>query len=111
LTEVSDLTKLLGVENLARHQIETMIDDSGPHVIVTSLMTLINGAEQVHHVFKELASLVPLANLVDSFNNNLVDDLTCIPIDQHNPLIDEVPLRFKLNINSLKHLNRSHDVV
>jgi hypothetical protein len=111
LAKVSDLTKLLGVEDLARHQVEAMIDDSGSHVIVTSLMTLINSAQQVHHVFKELASLIPLTNLVDSFDNNLVDDFTSIPIDEHNPLIDKVSLRFKLDIDSLEHLDGSHDVL
>lgn len=111
MAEVSNLTKLLGVEDLACHQVEAMVDDRGPHVVVTSLMTFINGAEQVHHVFKKLASLIPLAHTIDSFNNNLVDDLTGVPIDEHNPLIDQVSLRFKFDVNSLEHLNTSHDVV
>lgn len=88
-----------------------MVDDSCPHVVVSSLMAFINGAEQVHHVFKELASLIPLANTVDSLDYNLVNDLTSVPIDEHNPLIDEVPLCPKLDVDGLQHLNASDDVV
>ena len=101
LAQVSDLTELLRIENLACHKIETMVDDSRSHVVMSSLMALINSGEQVHHVFKELASLVPLAHRVDALDDDLIYDFTRVPIDEHNPLVDDMAFGSEFYINGL----------
>jgi len=74
-------------------------------------MTFVNGLEQKHHIFVELASGVPLTYLVDSFHNDLIDDLAGISADEGNPLVDEESLLSKLNFDCLDHLDGSHNVV
>jgi hypothetical protein len=87
LAQISNLTELFWIENFTGHQIEAMINDSSSHEVMASLMTFINGGKQIHHIFKELSSLVPLPDVVDSFHDNLINDLTGISIDQNNPLV------------------------
>ena len=58
-----------------RHEAQTMVNDGLSHEVVTTLMTFVDGLEQEHHVLVELASGVPLSDLVDSFNDDLIDDL------------------------------------
>lgn len=88
-----------------------MVDHCCSHVVVSALMTLVDCTEKVHHVFKELASLVPLANAVNTFDNDLVNDLTCVPIDQDDPLVNEISFGSELDVDSLEHLNAPHNVV
>ena len=78
---------------------------------MTTLVTLVNGGEQKHHILKELVLARPLADIVDSFNNDLINDLTSVPVDQNNPLIDYESLILELNFNRLKHLNASNNIV
>ena len=88
-----------------------MINDGCSHVVVASLMALVNSTKQVHHVFKELSSLIPLANTVNTFDDDLINDLTCVSVDQHDPLVDEIPFGPELNINCFQHLYAPHNVV
>ena len=88
-----------------------MVNDSFSHEVVTTLMTFINGLEQKHHIFVELTSGVPLAHLVDSFHNDLIDYLTGISADQGNPLVNEESFLSELNFNGLDHLDSSHNIV
>ena len=44
-------------------------------------MTFIYGLQQKHHIFVELASGVPLAHLVNSFYDDLVDYFAGISAD------------------------------
>jgi hypothetical protein len=88
-----------------------MVDDSSPHIVVSSLVALIDCAEQVHHILKELASLIPLADTVNTFDNDLVNDLAGVPIDQDDPLVYKITLGPKLNLDGFQHLNTSHYVV
>ena len=78
-----------------------MIDDGRSHVVVATLMTFVDGGEQVHHVFKELASLVPLPHRVDALDDDLIYDFTRVPIDEHNPLIDDMAFGSEFYINGL----------
>ena len=58
-----------------------MVNDSFSHEVVTTLMTFIYGLQQKHHIFVELASGVPLAHLVNSFYDDLVDYFAGISAD------------------------------
>jgi hypothetical protein len=58
-----------------------MVNDSFSHEVVTTLMTLIYGLQQKHHIFVELASGVPLTHLVDSFHDDLVHYFAGISAD------------------------------
>ena len=53
-------------------------------------MTFINGGEQEHHIFVELTLGVPLANAIDALDNNLINHLTCVSVDEDNPLVPTV---------------------
>ena len=88
-----------------------MVDDSRSHVVMSSLMALINSGEQVHHVFEELASLVPLSYAIYTFYDDLVDDFTGISIDQDDPLVDDMTLGSILNVDSFKHFNGSDNIM
>lgn len=111
LAEVLDLRKLLGIEHLLSHQIEAVVDNCGSHEVVATLMALINGGKKVHHILKELTTSVPLAYLIDSFDNDLINNLTRVSVDKDDPLIDHVPFLSKLDLNRLKHLNTSYNIV
>ena len=63
------------------HEAQTMVNDRFSHEVVTTLMTFVNGLKQEHHVLVELASGIPLTYLVDSFNDDLIDDLAGITAD------------------------------
>jgi hypothetical protein len=78
---------------------------------MASLMTFIYGCKQIHHIFKELSSLVPLSNLIDSLNNDLIYDLASVSIDQDNPLVDDMSFRSELYFYSFQHFNRPNDVM
>jgi hypothetical protein len=65
---------------------------------MSSLMTLVNGTEQVHHIFEKLASLIPLADTIDSLDNQLINDFTGVSIDEHNPLVNQIPLGPKFDV-------------
>ena len=88
-----------------------MINDGLSHEVMATLMTFINGLEQKHHIFVELASGVPLAHLVDSFHDDLIDYLAGISADQGNPLVNEESFLSELNFNGLDHLDSSHNIV
>ena len=88
-----------------------MVDYSRSHEVMTSLVTLVNGGQQVHHILKELTSPVPLSHSVDSLNNDLINDLACVSIDEYDPLVDDMPFRSELNFDRFEHLYRPHDIV
>lgn len=88
-----------------------MIDDCSSHEIMSTLMSLIDSGEKEHHVFIELTSGVLFTYLVDTFGNNLVNDLTGVSVYQNYPLVDEVSLRSELYLNGLNHLDALHDVL
>jgi hypothetical protein len=88
-----------------------MINDGLSHEVMATLMTFINGLKQEHHVLVELASSVPLTDLVDSFNDDLIYDLASISADEGYPLVDEVSLLSELNFDCLDHLDGSHNIV
>ena len=93
------------------HEAQTMVNDGLSHEVVTTLMTFVDGLEQEHHVLVELASGVPLSDLVDSFNDDLIDDLAGISADESYPLVDEESLLSELNFDCLDHLDGSHNIV
>ena len=63
------------------HKAQAVIDHSFPHEVVPTLVTFIDGLEQEHHVLVELPSGVPLAHLVNAFDNDLVHYLAGVPAD------------------------------
>ena len=101
LAQIPNLTELFWIEYLTSHQIKAMINNRSSHEVMASLMTFINSGKQIHHIFKELSSLVPLPHIIDSFNNDLINDFTCISIDQNNPLINHMLFCPELYLNSL----------
>jgi hemerythrin-like domain-containing protein len=70
LTKVCDFTFIFRIENIVRHQIETVIDNSLPHKVVASLVTFINGDKQKHHIIKELIFFAPLTDFSNTFGND-----------------------------------------
>lgn len=88
-----------------------MVNDSFSHEVMATLMTFIYGLKQKHHVFVKLASGVPLAYLVDSFDDDLVDYFAGVSADQGYPLVDKVPFLSKLNFDCLDHFDSSHNIM
>ena len=41
----------------------------------------------------------------------MVNDLTCVPIDQDHPLVDQVSFLLELDVNRFQHLYASDDVM
>lgn len=74
-------------------------------------MAFVNGGKQEHHVFVELALGVPLANAVDAFDDDLINHLTGVPVNQRDPLVDQISFLVELDLNCLQHLNTSYDVM
>ena len=103
------LLKFLVVEDLASHEVETVGDDGSSHEVVTTLMRLVNGGQQVHHVLIILPFFS--ANLLDSSNNDLVNLFTCVSVDQNDPLVYlESPLS-ELNVYGFQHLDAANNVM
>jgi len=88
-----------------------MVDYCVSHEVVATLMALVNGSEQKHHIFIELTSVVPLTYLIDTFHDDLVNNFACVPVYKCNPSVYNIFLNSKLNFNCLKHLNASNDIV
>jgi hypothetical protein len=88
-----------------------MIYDCGSHEIVAALVSLVDGRKQKHHVFVELTSIVPMADLIYSFDDDLVDDFSSISVDQSDPGVNDVPLELEGDFNRLKHLNATNDIM
>jgi hypothetical protein len=76
-----------------------MINDSGPHEVISTLVTLIDCLQQEHHILEELPSVVPVANLVNAFHDDLIDYLSRVPVDQSDPGVYDVSLHSELDID------------
>lgn len=88
-----------------------MVDHGCTHEVVSTLVTLVNSLKQEHHVLEELASVVPLTYCIDSFDDDLVDDLSRVSVNQSDPCVNNVSFHSKLNINSFEHLDTSNNIV
>lgn len=53
----------------------------------------------------------PLANIIDTLNDDVIDNLTSVPIDKDNPLIDNESFVLELDLNCFKHLHTSDNIV
>mmetsp|Transcript_20692 Transcript_20692/g.31693 ORF Transcript_20692/g.31693 Transcript_20692/m.31693 type:complete len:219 (+) Transcript_20692:828-1484(+) len=111
MAKVTDLTVLLGSEDLVRHHVEAVVHDGGPHEIVTTLMSIENGGEEVHHVFIELAMSELLACAMDALLQHVVDDLARVPVDEGHPLIYNEALGAELDLDGFQHFNAAYDVM
>jgi hypothetical protein len=109
--QVANLTDLALVEHIAGHEIEAVLDDSATHEVVAALMRREDRRQQEHHVLEQLALNVPLAYICNTLSDNLVNDLVRVPVDQDDPLVNNVSLRAELDFNGLQHFNTSVDVV
>ena len=78
---------------------------------MSTLMTFINGCQEEHHVLEQLTFARPLTNIVDTFDNDIIDNFTGIPVYQNDPLIDNKSLILKFNLDSFQHLNASNNVM
>lgn len=88
-----------------------MVDDCCPHEVVSSLVSVVNCSEQEHHVLVELTSVVPVTDLVDSLDYDLIDDFSRVSVDQGYPTVNHVSLLFEGYFDGLKHFNALHDVI
>lgn len=64
-------------------------------------MAFINGGKQEHHIFEEVTFAWPLTNIIDTFHNNVIDNLTGISIDENNPLVNNVSFILELDFYCL----------
>ena len=88
-----------------------MLKDCLSHEVMTTLMALVYCCEQEHHVFKKLILAGPLTNVVNTFDDNLIDNLARIPIYQNDPLVYDIPLVLELNLYSLQHLDATNNIM
>ena len=111
MVQVLDLWKISLTKDLLSHQVEAMIDHSCTEEVVTTLMTCINSVKKEHHIIEELSSCMPVTHCVDTFDDDVIDDLRGKSIDQRNPSVDQRSLLSKLDINCFSHLNASDKVM
>ena len=74
-------------------------------------MTLVDRCQQEHHVLEQMTLAWPLANIVDTLNDDIVDDFTCVPVDQDDPLVDDETFVLELDFDGLQHLNTTNDIM
>ena len=88
-----------------------MFQDCLTHEVVAALVTLVDRCQQEHHVLEQLVFARPLADVVKTFHNDLINYLARVPVDENHPLVDNKTLVLELNLNCLQHLNTAHNVV
>ena len=93
------------------HDVEAVLENGLSQEIVTALMTLIYGCEQEHHVLEEMSLAGPLANVIDALDDDVIDNLTSVPNDKNNPLINDEALVLELDFNCFQHLYTTDNIV
>lgn len=88
-----------------------MLKDCLSEEVMSTLMTFINGCQEEHHVLEQLTFARPLSNIVDTFDDDIIDNFTGIPVYQNDPLIYNKSLILKFNLDSFQHLNASNNVM
>ena len=88
-----------------------MLQNCLPEEVVATLVTFVNGSQQKHHVLEQLVFAGPLADIVDSLDYDVVDDLAGVPVDQNNPLVYHESFILELDLDCLQHLHAPHNVV
>ena len=74
-------------------------------------MAIVNSLKQIHHVFVELPSAMLSSYAVDTFDDNLINHFTCVPVYQNHPLVDQVSFLYEFNFDSFQELYASNNIM
>jgi hypothetical protein len=86
-----------------------MTHDSFADGVETTLLALENGCDQCEHILINQVLLLHSVDILHTLLDDLGYLLRGVPINQHDPLVDEELLGSEFDINRFQHFDRLYD--